>query len=114
VGKDKSSLAYRSVLVTVILGVVAFLLSTWFTKVLTAVLQSYAFMVSGLLVPTLVGYFSKKPSTKGAMLSMLGGGGLTLSLIFLKTPLPYGLDPTVFGIMASALLYFLTAKLLDR
>jgi SSS family solute:Na+ symporter len=114
IGSDKSSIAYRSVIVTVILGVASFLLATWFTKVLDIVLQSYAFMVSGLLIPTLAGYFTKRPSSIGAIVSMLGGGGFTLLLIFFKTPLPYGLDPTIFGISASALLYFLTKKLLDR
>ena len=107
-----AGLVYRSVLVTIILGLVSFLLATWFTSVLDIVLQSYAFMVSGLLVPTLVGYFSKRPSPKGAIVSMIGGGGLTLLLIFLKTPIPYGLDPSIFGLSASVVLYFLTDKLL--
>ena len=113
-GNNKSALAYRSAIVTVVLGILAFLLATWFTKVLDIVLQSYSFMVSGLLVPTLAAYFSKRPSTKGAIAGMLGGGGLTLLLIFLKTPLPYGLDPTIFGIAASGLLYFLTKIVFDR
>lgn len=105
--------AYRSVLVTAVLGVMAFLLATWFTKVLDIVLQSYAFMVSGLLVPTLAGYFSKQPSTKGAIVSMLGGGGLTLALIFLQTPLPWGFDPTIFGIATSAFLYWITKTITE-
>ncbi|MCG8311178.1 MAG: sodium:solute symporter family protein [Cytophagales bacterium] len=111
--KKNSGLVYRSVLVTVILGVVSFLLATWFTSVLDIVLQSYAFMVSGLLVPTLAGYFSTRPNSAGALVSMLGGGGLTLTLIFLKTPMPYGLDPTIYGILASVVLYFLTKKMVE-
>jgi SSS family solute:Na+ symporter len=71
-------------------------------------------MVSGLLVPTLVGYFSKRPNTLGAIVSMLGGGGLTLMLIFLKIPLPYGLDPTIYEILASTLLYFITKKMAEQ
>lgn len=106
----KGAILYRSVIITVILGVISYLLASWFTSVLDIVLQSYAFMVSGLLVPTLMGYFSKNPNRAGALVSMLGGGGLTLTLIFLKTPLPYGLDPTIFGILASAGLYFITSK----
>ncbi len=114
IGPKKGALAYRSIIVTVVLGLVSFLLASWFTSVLDIVLQSYAFMVSGLLVPTLAAYFSKRPSTAGALVSMLGGGGLTLTLIFLKTPLPYGLDPTLFGIGAAVVLYFLTKKLMGR
>tara|TARA_B110000503_G_scaffold134616_1_gene213895 strand:+ start:3788 stop:5188 length:1401 start_codon:yes stop_codon:yes gene_type:complete len=106
ISNKKGGLIQRSIIVTVILGVISFLLASWFTSVLDVVLQSYAFMVSGLLVPTLVGYFSKRPNIPGAFVSMLAGGGLTLTLIFLKTPLPYGLDPTIFGIIASFLLYF--------
>jgi SSS family solute:Na+ symporter len=111
--RKKGGLIQRSIIVTVILGVVSFLLASWFTSVLDVVLQSYAFMVSGLLVPTLVGYFSKRPNVPGAIVSMLGGGGLTLTLIFLKTPMPYGLDPSIFGLFASALLYF-TTKILTN
>ena len=88
-------------------------MASWFTSVLDVVLQSYSFMVSGLLVPTLAGYFSKQPNTTGAIVSMLGGGGLTLTLIFLKTPLPYGLDPTIYGILISTLLYFITKKIVE-
>ena len=112
--KRKIAPVYWSVLVTVVLGVVSFLLATWFTKVLDIVLQSYAFMVSGLLVPTLAAYFTRRPSTKGAIVSMVGGGGLTLILIFLQTPMPYGLDPTIFGISASTVLYFLTKVVLTN
>jgi SSS family solute:Na+ symporter len=112
--KKKGGLIQRSIIVTVILGVVSFLLASWFTSVLDVVLQSYSFMVSGLLVPTLVGYFSKRPNTLGAIVSMLGGGGLTLMLIFLKIPLPYGLDPTIYGILASTLLYFITKKMAEQ
>lgn len=112
--KKKSSLVYRSVMITVLLGILCFLLATWFTNVLDIILHSYSFMVSGLLVPTLAGYFSKKPSKKGALVSMIGGGGLTLLLIILKTSLPYGLDPTIFGILLAVSLYFITKILFDK
>ena len=114
ISNRKVGLVTRSIIITVILGLISFLLASWFTSVLDIVLQSYAFMVSGLLIPTLVGYFSKKPSATGALVSMMGGGGLTLTLIFLKTPLPYGLAPTLFGILTSAVLYYITAKILSR
>lgn len=103
-----------SQLITLVLGVLAFLLASYFTSVLGLVLQSYSFMVSGLLVPTLFAYFSKKISSTAAMISMLGGGSLTLLLIFLKTPLPFGLDPTIFGIAASFILYASTYALVKR
>ena len=107
----KSGKAYGSVLITVVLGLVAFLLAFSFTSVLDIVLQSYSFMVSGLLVPTLAAFFSKKPKSEGAVISMMGGGGTTLVLIFLKISLPYGLDPSVFGILVSFLLFVVSSKI---
>lgn len=104
----RNSLLLRSILITAILGTIAFFLASSFLSVLDVVLQSYSFMVSGLLVPTLFAYFAKRPSQTAAILSMLGGGSLTLFLIFSKTNLPYGLDPTIFGIAASLGLYLLT------
>lgn len=106
-----TGMLYRSVLVTVILGVISFLLATWFNSVLNIVLQSYAFMVSGLLIPTLVGYFSKTPHALSALVSMVGGGGITLLLIFFEVSLPFGLEPAIYGLLASLVLYF-SAKLI--
>lgn len=108
--KDGKNIVKISMLITLILGVLAFLLASWFTSVLSIVLHSYSFMVSGLLVPTLIAYFSKRPNPTAAIVSMIGGGGLTLALIFLEVGLPYGLDPTIFGITASAILYIVTDK----
>ncbi len=98
----------QSQLITLLLGLAAFLLATYFTSVLDIVLQSYAFMVSGLLVPTLAAYFSRHTCSRAALVSMLGGGGTTLVLIFAAVALPYNLDATVFGISASLILYSLT------
>jgi SSS family solute:Na+ symporter len=99
---------------TLFLGVISFLLASWFTSVLTLVLQSYAFMVSGLLVPTLFAYFSKAPSSRAAFVSMISGGCLTIVLIAAKIQLPYGLDATIFGILASFLLYIMTQFLENK
>jgi SSS family solute:Na+ symporter len=64
-------------------------------------------MVSGLLVPTLMAYFSKDPDAVAASASMLGGGGFTLVAILSKLPLPFGLEATVFGIAIAVVLYAL-------
>lgn len=96
-----------SMLVTLVVGVLAFLLASTFQNVLDIVLQAYGFMVSGLLVPTLVAYFSTKTDSTAAMISMIGGGGFTLVTILAKISLPLGLDPTVFGLTISAVLYTL-------
>jgi SSS family solute:Na+ symporter len=96
-----------SQLITLLVGILALLLASTFQSVLDIVLQAYGFMVSGLLVPTLVAYFSKKTDATAATVSMIGGGGFTLIAIFGKLNLPMGFDPTVFGLLISASLYFL-------
>lgn len=100
-----------SQIVTLVVGILALLLASTFQSVLDIVLQAYGFMVSGLLVPTLIAYFSKKTDATAAMVSMMGGGGFTLIAILAKISLPMGLDPTVFGLTLSAVLYFLVYKL---
>jgi SSS family solute:Na+ symporter len=91
--------------VTLVLGVLALLLAGAFANVLDLILHAYAFMVAGLLVPTLGGYFWKRSHPTAALAAMLGGGGLTLYLTFAGGALPLGLDPSLFGIGASFVLF---------
>jgi len=67
-------------------------------------------MVSGLFIPTLGAYFWKRGSSAGALAGMVGGGSLTLLLIAGGLHLPpwveaFGLDPALYGILFSALLF---------
>ncbi len=101
-----------SQITTLIIGLLAFLLATYFTSVLKIVLHSYSFMVSGLLVPTLIAYYSKNTCSVSAMVSMIGGGTITMVLIVTDFSLPYGLDSTVFGIAGSLVLYIITYYLI--
>jgi solute:Na+ symporter, SSS family len=93
---------------TLLLGLLAFFIATWFTSVLTIILKSYAFMVSGLLAPTLIAYFSNRTSPRAALVSMIGGGSATLGMEFLDINLPFGLDASLYGIFTSFSLYLLT------
>lgn len=92
----------RSQVVTFAIGAAAILLAWRMENVLELMLYSYAFMVSGLLVPTLAALFHPRPSSGAALCAMLAGGGLTLTLTFADAALPLGLDPNVFGIAVSA------------
>jgi len=91
--------------VTLVIGVLALVLASQFKSVLDLILHAYAFMVSGLLVPTVAAYFTKHRYPRAALYSMLGGGGVTLLLQVTQWPLPLGLDATLFGLTASLLLY---------
>jgi SSS family solute:Na+ symporter len=112
-GKSSKSEINYSMLVTLVIGMFAILLATYMTNVLELMLYSYAFMVSGLLVPVLVGIFSKKPNNTAVLFSMLFGGFTTLFLIVLGIDLPLNLDANFFGISASASVYFVLSVILN-
>ena len=82
-------------------------------NVLELMLYSYAFMVSGLLIPVLGMLFLKNPSPQAAMVAMITGGTCTLILIVSELPLPFGLDANFFGIVL-ATLSFLTTEMALR
>jgi len=93
------------------IGVAALLLATFLDNVLELMLYSYAFMVSGLVVPTLGAFYAKYKSPAAAFLSMLFGGGTTLALTVFNVPLPFGLDPNIFGLSLSALTFFMVTSI---
>jgi SSS family solute:Na+ symporter len=102
--KKKSLKEVRnSQIITLIIGVFAVLLATHMQNVLELMLYSYAFMVSGLLVPVIGMLVLKKPSSLAAIVSMILGGTTTLILIISKIKLPYELDANFFGISIAAL-----------
>lgn len=91
--------------VTLIIGILALLLASTMENVLTLMLDSYAFMVSGLFVPVIGALYWKKSTPSGAMAAMIIGGSTTLGLRYLEVNLPYSLDPNLFGITASAIAF---------
>ena len=99
-----------SMLATLAIGTTAVVLAAQFNNVLDAILYAYAFMVSGLFVPTLGAFFWPKGSSGGALLGMLGGGSLTLLLLTKVLTLPdilvrIGLDASLYGILLSLIFY---------
>jgi SSS family solute:Na+ symporter len=106
---DKAALRV-SQLVTLLVGAGAMILASSFTSVLDIILQAYAFMVSGLLAPTVGALFWRRASAAGALAGMLTGGSLTLSLQMGLWELPTaiaieGLDPTSYGLLLSAVVF---------
>ena len=73
--------------------------------VLDAILQAYAFLVSGLFVPTLGAYFWAGSTPRGAFWGMIAGGNTTLVLLVSGLPSPLGLDASFWGILVSALFF---------
>ena len=99
-----------SMFTTLAIGVLAIVMASRFNTVLDAILYAYSFMVSGLFIPTLGAYFWKRSSSTGAFGGMLAGGILTLLLLTGIISLPgtlevIGLDPSLYGIMLSAVVF---------
>ena len=104
--KEKHAIA-KSQLITLAIGTVAIALATLMHSVLDLMLYSYAFMVSGLLVPVLGTLIYKQPNSLAALLAMIVGGSTTLILIFADLKLPFGLDSNFFGISLSAITFLI-------
>jgi SSS family solute:Na+ symporter len=104
--EDRRSMLRGSQIITVTIGILAILLASYMTNVLDLMLYSYAFMVSGLFVPILAALYGKKPHSGAAMAAMLLGGSTTIALVVADLYLPFNLDANIFGITASAVVYF--------
>ncbi|WP_200976755.1 sodium:solute symporter [Echinicola sp. 20G] len=100
-----------SQLFTLVIGALALLIAMQMTNVLELMLYSYAFMVSGLLVPILAGLFWNKRNPNAALLSMIIGGSVTAGLAFSGIALPLGLDANLFGLTASLAAFLLVDRL---
>lgn len=97
--------------ITFVIGGLAIWLAYSMENVLDLMLHSYAFMVSGLLIPVIGMLFLKKPSIKASLAAMFSGGTTTLLLILLVEELPLGLDANCYGITVSALTFTLIQKI---
>ena len=106
--KKRYESVISSQIITLIIGALAVLIATHMHNVLELMLYSYAFMVSGLLIPVLGMLFLKNPSPLAAMVSMIAGGTCTLTLIVSELSLPFGLDANFFGIVLAALTFLVT------
>jgi len=111
---ESSGFLKLSQVATLGIGAMALIIASNMENVLDLMLYSYAFMVSGLLVPVVGALYWKKSTPAGAMAAMIIGGGTTISLQLLGMKLPYELDPNVFGISASLIAFivisFMTFK----
>ncbi len=100
----KTALRISKVL-TFAVGVLAIIIALKMRVVLDLMLYSYAFMVSGLLMPVIGALFMKRTDVVAALSSMIAGGTLTLVLIIGEWDMPLGLDPNIFGISASVVVF---------
>lgn len=109
IGQEGRSSVRISQAATLVLGAIALLLASSMQNVLDLMLYSYAFMVSGLFIPVVGTLTLRRPSATAALWAMIGGGSTTLVLTLLsdRIELPLGLDPNIFGISLSAVIFVL-------
>jgi SSS family solute:Na+ symporter len=100
-----------SQIITLVIGVIAIGLATVMPSVLDLMLYSYAFMVSGLIVPVIGTLVCKKPSSLAALAAMVAGGATTLVLILSKFVMPFGLDAIFYGITLSGLTFIIIQRI---
>ncbi len=100
-GKSLKKQVRFSQLFTFLIGAVAIIIAWQMTEVLSLMLYSYAFMVSGLLVPVIAGLFFNQRDPLAAIAAMISGGTLTAILGFTGLALPFGLDANLFGLTLS-------------
>ena len=93
-----------SQLATLGLGVASLVIALFLQNVLNAMLFSYAFMVSGLLVPILFGLFGKRANPVAAIGAMVSGGTLTTFLSIFEIT-PFGLDPNFYGLLIALFVF---------
>lgn len=104
--KDPDANLRVSQFATLGLGIVSLILATLFENVLSLMLYSYSFMVSGLLVPLIGAVFFGCRNPLAALLSMIFGGSLTVWFsINPPWPIPFGLDANVVGLLFSLIVY---------
>jgi SSS family solute:Na+ symporter len=107
--KDDKKLIRLSQIATLVIGIITILIAVSFQTVLDIILQTYSFMVAGLLVPTIIAYYGKERHLMpaAAMGSMLGGGSVALFLILSNIEMPLGLHPSFYGILTSAVIFII-------
>jgi len=108
--ESKNSLRL-SQLFTAIIGVTALFLAMKMPNVLELMLHSYSFMVSGMIIPVVAALFTKRPDKQASLWSMITGGSVTFLLIVSGIELPMELDPIIFGITSSVIIYALVSTI---
>lgn len=87
---------------TIVIGLASVSVAMALPQVLDAVLLSYAFLVSGLFIPTLAGLIWPRASSTAAFWSILAGGGTALALNVFPALDPLG-EPILIALPVSAL-----------
>jgi len=107
---EKSMLAY-SRLTTVVVGILAVILSTLVPKILELMLYSYTLYTSGVFIPVVGGYVWKKATKQGALAAMIFG--FSIAILSFAGITFFGIPTDIFSAMVS-IFVFVSVSLLTQ
>lgn len=111
----KTFLVFSQV-VTFAIGTLAVIIALGMSNVLSLMLYSYAFLVSGLFIPVLGALFWKRSNATAAFWAMLTGGTTTIlvSLLVPENQMPLGLDANIYGLALSLMIFILLSYVIKN
>jgi SSS family solute:Na+ symporter len=109
--KDKEIILFTRFSI-VLVGLISLLLAIYIPSVMELLLYGFSVAVGGLLFPTVMGLHWKRGSAKGALVSIIVGGGITALWPLFSSP--FGLDGTYIGLPLSFIMYVLISCLTKK
>lgn len=105
-----------SQVVTFAIGALAVIIALGMSNVLSLMLYSYAFLVSGLFIPVLGALFWRRSNATAAFWAMLTGGTTTIlvSLLVPENLMPLGLDANIYGLALSLMIFILLSYVIKN
>jgi len=105
--KNKSNLLIIRLLVLCI-GIMGLFLALYLRDIIKTLELAYTVFASGLIIPFIAGFYKEKlrVDEKGALASMVGGGGLALLMKLRVVKIFPAVDPVLIGMGAGTVLLF--------
>jgi SSS family solute:Na+ symporter len=87
----------------IIIGLLALILALYLNSVLDTLKLAYTVFASGLTLPIIFGFYKNKTkvTSKGALISLIVGGSISLLWLFFANP--YGIDAIIIGLICSVI-----------
>ncbi len=107
---DDKRLMQVARITAVICGLLGTVLAMWLETVYSALTIFYTLLTAALLLPVIVGLYSKRVTANAALASMIASVGVTFVIHYASNRQGYwGVPPAIFGIVAGALVIMIFA-----
>ena len=111
---DDKRLMQVARIMALVCGLIGTLLAIWLESVYAALTIFYTLLTAALLLPMIVGLYSKRVTAHAAWASMIASVGVTFAIHYASNKQGYfGLPPVLFGIVVGALA-MLVFRSIDR